>query len=117
MEQLINSRLITWPSTVEKSINHTVVLVDATAEEIEDIANFFRTSHANFDVYLYEGTQGDLEYLGHVCNNSDCVLINNNSNVQVENIDYVRYGTDCELESLFSYFKKIEQNEVDSIKI
>lgn len=117
MEQLINSRLITWPSTVEKSTNHTVVLVDASAEEIEDIANFFRTSHINFDVYLYESNQGDLEYLGHVSSNSECVLINNNSNIHVKNIDYVRYGTDCELESLLTYFKKIEQNEVDSFKI
>jgi hypothetical protein len=116
MEQLSNSRLITWPSTVEKSNNHTVVLVDATSDEIEETANFFRTSYVNFDLYVYEGTLGELEYLGYISNCADCVLIKDSSNVQV-NINHIRYGTDSKLGTPIEYFKEIERKEVDSLKI
>jgi hypothetical protein len=108
MEQLSNSRLITWPSTVEKSTNHTVVLVDATSDEIEEIAGFFQISHTNFDVYLYEGTSGDLEYLNHISNSADQVIINEISNV-CANINHRRYGTNSDLTSLMEYFKQIEK--------
>lgn len=116
MEQLINSRLITWPSTVEKSSSHTVVVIDATSSEIEDIANFFRTSHLNFDVYLYEGPQGDLQYLNHISANSDCVLISDRSQVILSNVDYKSYGNNSDIPHLLNYFKQIEQSEVDKLK-
>lgn len=116
MEQLINSRLITWPSTVEKSTNYTVVLIDATSQEIEEITNFFRTSHSNFDVYLYDGSQGDLQYLNHISAISDCVLINDHSQILLSNVNHKRYGINCEIAQLLEYFKEIEQSEVDNIK-
>jgi Zn-finger protein len=67
-------------------------------------------------MYLYEGTLGELEYLGYISNCADCVLIKDTSNVQV-NINHIRYGVNSKLETLIEYFKEIERKEVDSLKI
>ena len=101
-EQL--SRFITYPSTVEKSNNHTVILIDATAEELVRLERFLKISTVDFDVYLYRGEDYDLEWLNYVHKSADHVLINDGSQVSVT--DAERYT----IEPL-AYF---EQYEVDN---
>ena len=81
-EVLTNSRFITHPSTVEKSTNHTVVLVDATEQDITNIALLCKVANKNYDIYLYEDN-GDLEWLAHVSGLSDEVVIKEMSGVDV----------------------------------
>ena len=101
MENQQLSRFITYPSTVEKSNNHTVILIDATAEELTRLERFLKISEKNFDVYLYNGDYYDLEWLNHVNNFADHILIKDNSQVNVT--DAERYTTEP-----LDYFEQIE---------
>lgn len=76
-----NSRLITYPSQVENSNDHKVILIDPTADQINDITGWLRTSLKNYDVYLYEHDQHDLEYLNYISNDASGILVENNSRV------------------------------------
>lgn len=103
------SRFITYPSVVEKSTNHTVILIDATADELVRLERFLKISDMNFDVYLYPGNMGDLEWLNHVSYNVDQTLINNDSEVSASSS--IRYGLEQLLKEPLDYF---EQYEVDN---
>jgi hypothetical protein len=114
METLNNSRFITYPSTVEKSNNHTVVLIDATANELDRLERFLKTSDKNFDVYLYKGEDYDLEWLNYITQSSDAYLINDASQVKVSH-GSIRYGQDQDLKDPLDYFGQIEQQDLDII--
>ena len=103
----MNSRFITYPSTVTKDTNHTVVLVDASDHDIEAIGLFLAASVQNFDVYLYEGENHDLEWLNYISSAADHILINDASQVKVT--DAERYQT-----KPLAYFEQIEQQIVDN---
>ena len=103
------SRFITCPSTVEKSNNHTVILIDGTAMELARLERFLKISDVNFDVYLYPGHMGDLEWLNYISYNADQTLINNTSEVSTSSS--VRYGLDQDLKEPLAYF---EQYELDN---
>lgn len=104
MDEQQLSRFITYPSVVDKSNNHTVILIDVTAEELIRLERFLKTSDINFDVYLYKGEDHDLEWLNYVHQSADHVLINDSSQVKVTNAE--RYSTEP-----LEYF---EQYEVDN---
>lgn len=103
----MNSRFVTYPSTVEKGTNHKVILIDAVDHDIEAIGLFLAASVQNFDVYLYEGTNHDLEWLNYISADADHILINDSSQVRVT--DAERYQT-----RPLSYFERIEQKTVDN---
>jgi len=103
------SRFITYPSTVEKSNNHTVILIDGKAMELARLERFLKISDVNFDVYLYPGHMGDLEWLNYVSYSADQTLINNASEVSTSSS--VRYGLDQDLKEPLAYF---EQYELDN---
>jgi hypothetical protein len=104
-EQL--SRFITYPSTVEKSNNHTVILIDATAEELVRLERFLKISTVDFDVYLYRGEDYDLEWLNYVHKSADHVLINHASQVSVT--DAERYTTEP-----LEYFEQYELDKTSA---
>ena len=101
MENQQLSRFITYPSIVEKSNNHTVLVVDATAEELARLERFLKVSVENFDVYLYVGSTGDLEWLNHINPLLDYTLVRDNSQVSITNSE--RYTTEP-----LDYFEQIE---------
>lgn len=108
METLTNSRFITYPSVVDRTTSHTVILIDADAEEIENISKFCSACDKNYDIYLYEGSKGDLEYLNEISNKSDLLLINNSSEVYTT-ANHIRYGQDQEYTSALDYFAKYDE--------
>jgi len=112
METITNSRFITYPSTIEKSQNHTVILIDSTVDDIEVIGLFLKTSKKNFDVYLYRGDLYDLEWLNEIGRSADEYLINDTSQVKIAP-DSLRYGPGLELTNPLNYFQKIEQQTLD----
>lgn len=107
MEEQQLSRFITYPSTVEKSNNHTVILIDATAMELARLERFFKISDTNFDVYLYPGNMGDLEWLNYISQWSDQTLINDASEVSIVP-NSIRYGLSGQYKEPLDYFEQIE---------
>lgn len=105
------SRIITHPSTVDSSNNHSVVIVDISDADRERLELYLQISFRDFDVYLYDGSISDLQWLNHVTQASDAILINNAS--QVISTPSIRYGQDCEIVDPLAYF---EQISLDTIK-
>ena len=97
-----NSRFITYPSTVEAELNHRVVLIDATEQELTQLERFLQTSRENFDVYLYKGDSYDLEWLNYASTNAKLILINDASQVRVTPTGTRYQG------NLLEYFERIE---------
>jgi len=104
----MDSRFITYPSTVEREDNHTVVLIDATDDEINDIGEFLTQSVKNFDVYIYQSDLYDLEWLNSIGKTANDYLINDNSEVTITP-DSIRYGVGLELDKPLDYFKKLDK--------
>lgn len=109
----INSRFITYPDTVENEGNHTVLLIDASPEEVATIGYFCKVSNKNYDIYLYRGDTHHLEWLNNIDKLVDYTLINNSSQVTISNSDKVlRYGQTLSLIDPLTYFQKID-DQVD----
>jgi hypothetical protein len=106
MEQLTNSRFITYPSLEPNSSNHKVVLVDAEPVDIEDIGLYLKTNQKNYDVYLYKGDTGDLEWLNEASREAE-IIINDASQVSVTPSG-IRYGAGLDLIKPLDYFVKNE---------
>jgi hypothetical protein len=105
-----NSRFITYPSTVEKSNNHTVVLVDADVNDIEDIGLFCKVSNKDYDIYLYKADVDDLQWLGHISQLADHILISDASTIQSPSNNLSVYGKTCDLTNPLDYFLHHEEN-------
>lgn len=108
METLTNSRFITWPSIVERTASHTVVLVDPSQDDIDNISKFCSACDKNYDIYIYDGTSGDLEYLNAISNNSDLLVINELSQISTST-NNVRYGLSQDYASAVDYFIKFDE--------
>lgn len=106
----LNSRFITYPSTVAKSNNHTVVLVDADVNDVEDIGFFCKTSNKDYDIYLYKSDVDDLQWLGHVSQLADHVLISDASTIKSPSTNSSVYGKTEELNNPLDYFLRREEN-------
>ena len=96
------SRFVTYPSTVETNLNHRVVLIDATEQELTQLERFLQTSEENFDVYIYPSENYDLEWLNYASTDAELILINDASQVRVTPTG-VRYQG-----NLLEYFERIE---------
>lgn len=101
------SRFITYPSTVELNTNYKVILIDATTEELTQLERFLQTSQTNFDVYLYQGATGDLEWLNYASYDAKLTLIKDSSEVRVTP-NSIRYQI-----NLLEHFERIELDLVD----
>lgn len=97
------SRFITYPDILPKSLNHTVLLVDADLDDVANLASFCEVSKKCYDVYLYKGDQGDLEWLSHLNHNIDKTFIKESSQVVITGAD--RYTN---INNLKEYFTKID---------
>lgn len=106
MTQTNDNRFIFHPSIVQHESNYTVLLVDATKEEIEALALFCSTSERSYDVYLYRGSIDDLRWLSSVSNSSDQILIRNSSKVTITGAgDIIHYSQERELIDHFRNFE------------
>ncbi len=103
MNSQLESRFITYPDILPKSSNHTVLLVDADLDDVANLATFCSLSQRNYDIYLYKGDTGNLEWLNHLSNNLDKTFIKESSQVTITSS--TRYtGVD----DLKEYFTKID---------
>lgn len=97
------SRFITYPDLIEKSNNHTVLLIDADLDDVANLATFCSLSRRDYDIYLYKGDQGDLQWLGHLAGRVDKTFIRKGSNV-IASTAQEYTGIDA----LKEYFTKID---------
>lgn len=102
-----NSRFITYPSLVDKSSNHTVVIIDASEEDIEDIGLFCKLSDKNYDIYLYRGDLNDLEWLSYISDRADSMLLKDDSKVTTT-AKHQKFGQSSEQTSPLEYFQKYD---------
>jgi hypothetical protein len=110
-----NSRFITNPDTVPANNNHTVLVIDADQESINNIEHFCQISNKNYDIYLYEEKLSDLQWLNEVTNLADYVLINNTSHVTITGVDsQSKFGKNEEYAEPTAYFQNID-DRVDQL--
>lgn len=102
------TRFITYPDLVDKESNHTVTIVDATVNEIEDLAFFCKVCEKDYDVYLYKQDIDDLDWLGKITVNSDKILVNDESTVKVPNNNIELFGKFRTTKSPIDYFQKVD---------
>ena len=101
------SRFITSPDLVEKD-KHTVTLIDPSADDIESVGLYCATLETDYDIYLYNGSWGDLQYLQELSNRSDKVLISSASQVNISGSENVeQYGPTQPLTSPLEYFQSL----------
>ena len=102
-----NSRFITYPSTVEKQ-RHTVLVIDIKPADFIVLTEFLQTNTNDFDVYLYDGTSHDLEWLNYVSKDCDTILIDDASQVRISpESTNIRYGSGLEYQTPYGYFTKL----------
>jgi hypothetical protein len=101
------TRYITYPSTVEK-IRYTVLIIDIKPADFIVLTEFLQKNDNDFDVYLYDGTSYDLEWLNHISKECDDILIDNTSQVKITpESTNVRYGPGLEYQTPYGYFAKL----------
>lgn len=101
------SRFITSPDLVAKE-NYTITLVDPLTEDIERIGLYCASLEEDYDIYLYNGDWGDLQYLQQLTELSDKVLIREGSKVTITNCNQVEVvGSSQELKSPLEYFQSL----------
>jgi hypothetical protein len=105
MELLSNSRFITYPSIVEKTNNHTVVLIDANEVDIENVGLFCKVSNKNYDIYLCR-SDADLAWVSDISVLADMMLINQSNNKNIPNS--IKFGKDCEVVDPLAYFQNFD---------
>ena len=101
------TRYITYPSTVEKE-RYTALIVDIKPADFIVLTEFLQNNDNDFDVYLYDGKSHDLEWLNHVSQNCDAILIDQSSQVMITPTDTnIRYGVGSEYQTPYGYFIKL----------
>jgi len=102
------SRFITHPDIVDKESNYTITVVDATVNEIEDLAFFCKVSERDYDVYLYKQDLDDLNWLSNITINSDKILVSDSSTVRVPNNNIELFGKFRSTKSPIEYLQKVD---------
>lgn len=106
METLTNSRFITHPSLVDKTTSQTILIIDATEDDVENVGWFCKASNKNYDVYLYRYELNDEEWLNSILTKVDKVLQKDSSTVILNNIDVVKFNQSVRL---LEIFEKLDQ--------
>jgi hypothetical protein len=98
------SRFITYPDIIEKSDNHTVLLIDADIDDVANLATFCTISKRDYDIYLYRSTTDDLEWLSYLSSRIDHTLIKDPSELKAS--DSERYSS---IDGLREYFTNVDE--------
>ena len=95
----MHSNFITPPDLVE-----SILVVDATEEEIQACAERCKIIGKPYNVYFYNYTMKEYNWLSTVINKVDTILVSETSDVPV--ISSTKYGPGSELKSPADYFNK-----------
>lgn len=96
----MNSNFITPPDLVE-----TILVINATTEQIESCAEACRNSDRVYNVYFYHTDMNDVYWLGQVVQRAETILQAVDSEVPVL-CPTIKFGTDQDLIQPQDYFNK-----------
>ena len=69
------SNFVTPPDFVQEA-KHSVLLIDATQDEVQNLAYFCKTVPVYFNIYLFHTGMADTEWLAEVRDQVDAVVVN-----------------------------------------
>jgi len=69
------SHIVTAPDFIESG-DHTVVIIDPTVRELEDLGLFLKTAKQSFTVYVYKVEMNNKDWLMKAIANSTTIIIN-----------------------------------------
>jgi ornithine cyclodeaminase/alanine dehydrogenase-like protein (mu-crystallin family) len=95
----MHSNFITPPDLIE-----TVLVVDATEEQIKHCAEACRESGVAYNVYFYKESMNDADWLVKAYNRADTILQSSDSTVPI--LKPTKFGSDQILKSPADYFNK-----------
>lgn len=95
----MHSNFITPPDFVD-----SILIVDATKEQIEAVAACCKDGSVPYNVYLYSTDMQDLNWLGQAIQRVDTVLLHQNSDAPI--LNYIKFGADQQLKEPADYFAK-----------
>ena len=82
------STIVTPPDFIPKQTNiHTVLLIDPSNSEIEDVAFFLKTSPKTFTVYVYCVAMNDREWIHNAMAQVDAIVVNTEQNADSSHKD------------------------------
>lgn len=96
----MNSNFITPPDLIE-----TVLVVNATEDEIKACADVCRDNDHTYNVYFYHTDMKDFNWLAEAVQRSDIILQASNSDVPVL-CPTTKFGPEQELKQPADYFDK-----------
>lgn len=103
------SNFITPPDYIEED-KHTVLLIDATAEDVQRLALLCKEGTADFNIYLYQ-TGDDADWLNQVIDRSNAIIVNTFADENSELKEFLQlqphtyfYGYNKTIESVQKYF-------------
>ena len=79
---------------------------DASANEIEQVAEACRDSDSSYNVYMYRVDMEEQEWLNQIVQRADIVLQSNKSVVVVEHASIIKFGDNEEFITPSEYFNK-----------
>lgn len=81
----MHSNFITPPDIIQ-----TILIVDATADQIEAVADKCRDAETSYNIYMYRADMNELNWLVDVSKKADVILKQEDSEVPV--LDYIKFG-------------------------
>jgi len=117
MAQQAECRFITHPTVLDKTADHTVVIIDCNKNDTKFLEIFFKSSRRIYDVYFYYSHLDDVKYLTSICKLADDVLIDQNSHIRYSQA--IIYGEHQKLMSPMTYFREMDSavyTEIDQLQ-
>ena len=73
------SNFITPPDVINES-KHNVLVIDATLDEVQQLGLFCTNSPINFNIYLYNYTMNNLDWMALAGDRAHAIIINTEEN-------------------------------------
>jgi hypothetical protein len=110
-------RFITHPTILDKTADHTVIIIDCNKNDTKFLEIFFKSSRRIYDVYFYNSNLSDAKYLSTITKLADEVLIDESSHIRYSQA--ITYGEHQKLKSPMTYFKEMDDavyTEIDQLQ-
>ena len=116
----VYTNFITPPDFVTND-NHTVVVIDATDQQLDQLAEFCRTANVSYNVYIYCNGMNETDWLNTALSEADAFVVNTVANELSPIKDHIATSTKSwyygpknflgntrQLTSLENYFQQFE---------
>ena len=117
MAQQAECRFITHPTVLNKTADHTVVIIDCNPQDTKLLEIFFKSSRRIYDIYFYYSALNDIKYLNIIGRLADEMLIDQSSHIRYSQA--IVYGQQQKLMSPITYFREMDSavyTEIDQLQ-